>query len=109
MLKEIFNHEISYWLRRPVTYIYFCALFGFAFLTFIGTAGFFDPPPSDATKLTRVINSSYELNYMLQYFTKIFMFLLPAIIGASIYKDYKYGMHSIVYTFPINKSSYELS
>ena len=108
MLKEIFNHEISYWLRRPVTYIYFCALFGFAFLTFIGTAGFFDPPPSDATKLTRVINSSYELNYMLQYFTKIFMFLLPAIIGASIYKDYKYGMHSIVYTFPINKSSYLL-
>lgn len=108
MFKNIFNYEINFWLRRPVTYIYFCAFFGFAFLTFIGTAGFFDPPPNDTSKLVRVINSSYELNYMFQYFTKIFMFLLPAIIGASIYKDYKYSMHSIVYTFPINKLSYLL-
>lgn len=108
MLKDIFKHEIGYWLRKPTTYIYFIGFFGFAFLTFIGTAGFFDPPPENTSKLTRVINSSYELNYMLQYFTKIFMFLLPAIIGASIYKDYKYNMHSIVYTFPIKKSGYLL-
>ncbi len=108
MFKNIFKHEFNYWLRKPITYIYFIAFFGFGFLTFIGTGGFFDPPPKDTTKLARVINSSYELNYMLQYFTKIFMFLLPAIIGASIYKDYKYNMHSIVYTFPINKISYLL-
>ncbi|MDB4293094.1 M1 family aminopeptidase [Maribacter sp.] len=106
MFKDIFKHEINSWLRKPVTYIYFLGFFGFALLTFIGTAGFFDPPPNDTTKLTRVINSSYELNYMLQYFTKIFMFLLPAIIGVAIYKDYKYNMHSIIYTFPIDKTSY---
>lgn len=108
MFKNIFKYEINYWLRRPVTYIYFFGFFGFAFLTFIGTAGFFDPSPEDTKKLARVINSSYELNYMLQYFTKIFMFLLPAIIGSCIGKDYRYNMHSIVYTFPMNKSSYLL-
>lgn len=108
MFKNIFFHEINYWIKKPVIYIYFVSLFAFALLTFIGAAGFFDPPMGNTDQLTRVINSSYELNYMFQYFTKIFMFLLPAIIGASIYKDYKYGMHSIVYTFPINKLSYLL-
>ena len=108
MFKNIFKHEFLYWLRRPVTYIYFVVFFAFAFLSFIGTAGFFDPPPEDTSKLARVVNSPYEINYMLQYFTKVFMFLLPAIIGASIYKDYKYQMHSIVYTFPIDKLSYLL-
>lgn len=108
MFKQIFKHELLYWLRRPITYIYFVVFFTFAFVTMIGMAGFFDSPPADASKLTRVINSPYEINYMLQYFTKVFMFFLPAIIGASIYKDYKYRMHSIVYTFPIDKFSYLL-
>lgn len=109
MFKQIFKHELLYWLGRPVPYIYFAVFFAFAFVTLIGTAGFFDPPPADTSKLARVINSPYEINYMLQYFTKIFMFLLPAIIGASIYKDFKYQMHSIVYTFPIDKRSYLLA
>lgn len=108
MFRQIFTHELLYWLRRPVTYIYFAVFFTFAFLTLIGTAGFFDPPPSDTSKLARVINSPYEINFMLQYFTKIFMFLLPAVIGASMYKDYKYQMHSIIYTFPIDKRNYLL-
>jgi len=108
MFKNIFKHELLYWLSRPVTYIYFAVFFAFAYVSFIGTGGFFDPPPQDESKLARVVNSPYEINYMMQYFTKIFMFLLPAIIGASIYKDYKYQMHTIMYTFPIDKSSYLL-
>lgn len=108
MFKNIFLHELNYWLRKPTSYIYFGVFFAFAFLTFLGTGGFFDPPPSNTSKLVRIINSPYEINYMLQYFTKIFMFLLPAIIGASIYKDYKHQMHAIIYTFPINKASYLL-
>ncbi|MFK7811914.1 MAG: ABC transporter permease/M1 family aminopeptidase [Maribacter sp.] len=109
MFKSIFISELLYWLRKPVTYIYFVAFFGFALLSFMGTAGFFDPPPPNTSKLVRVVNSPYEISYMLQYFTKIFMFLLPAVIGASIYKDYKYQMYSIVYTFPIDKLSYLLA
>ncbi len=109
MFKDCYFYELGYWLRKPVTYIYFVTFFAFAFLVFIGSAGFFDSPPAASTKTIRLMNSPYEINYTLLYFTKFFLFLLPAIVGVSIYKDYKYRMHSILYTFPIKKSSYLLA
>ncbi len=105
MFKNIYLHELKYWLKNPIIYGYGLAFFGLAFLLLVGTAGLFDPP-SSSTKLVRIVNSPFEINYVMNYFNKFFLFLLPAIIGASIYKDYKYRMHSIVYTFPIDKFSY---
>ncbi len=109
MLKDSYFYELGYWLRKPVTYVYFITFFVFAFLVFIGSAGFFDPPSTTSDKTVRLMNTPYEINYMLLYFTKFFLFLVPAIIGASIYKDYKCRMHTILYTFPIKKGSYLLA
>ena len=105
MFKHIFIHEIKYWLKKPVFYIYVLIFSAIAFLSLVGSAGLFDPPTS-STKIQRLVNSPFEINYMLQYFGKVLFFLLPAIIGATIYKDYKNNAHSVMYSFPITKGHY---
>lgn len=107
MFKSIFLYEVKYWLSKPPVYLYFITFFTIAFLVFIGSAGFFDPPYG-GSKLQQYVNSPYEFNYLLQYFNKFFLFLLPAIMGASIYKDFKDNAHSVLYTFPIKKGDYFL-
>lgn len=105
MFSSIYTYELRHWLKNPAPYIYFTAFFGISFLAFAGNAGFFDPP-TESDKLQRVINSPHEINYMMQYFNKFFLFLLPAIIGATLYKDYKHQVHSILYSFPMKKADY---
>nr|WP_321235578.1 M1 family aminopeptidase [uncultured Psychroserpens sp.] len=105
MFKHIFLYELKYWLRKPTFYLYFIVFSSIAFLSVVGTAGLFDPPPTNNT-IERLINSPFEINYMLQYFGKILLFLLPAIIGATIYKDFKGNAHSVLYSFPMRKQEY---
>lgn len=107
MFSSIYTYEFKHWLKSPSPYIYFASFFSITFLAFAGNAGFFDPP-TEGDKLQRVVNSPHEINYMMQYFNKFFLFLLPAIIGATLYKDYKYKVHSILYSFPVKKSDYLL-
>lgn len=107
MLKKIFLYELKYWLKKPVIYLYLIVFTGIAFLAVVGTAGLFDPVPT-SSKIERLVNSPFEINYMLQYFCKLLLFLLPAIIGATIYKDYKNNVHSVLYSFPIKKTDYLL-
>lgn len=107
MFTEIFLYEIKYWLKKPSIYIYFFTFFSIALLAMVGTGGLFDPHTS-GNKTQRFINSPHEINYIVQYFNKFFLFLLPAIIGATIYKDFKYNAHTVIYSFPIQKMDYLL-
>ncbi|PQJ77977.1 M1 family aminopeptidase [Polaribacter porphyrae] len=109
MFTSIFTYELKYWLKKPSTYFYFITFFGIALLLFIGTAGFFDSAESSNPQNVRILNSPFEINYMLKFFNKLFLFLLPTVIGVSIYKDYKDNVHSILYSFPIKKRSYLFS
>ncbi|WP_298545867.1 M1 family aminopeptidase [uncultured Aquimarina sp.] len=106
MFKHIFLYELKYWIKKPVLYVYLFVFSGLAFIAIAGTGGLFDPPL--ATKATRLINSPFEINYLLQYFNKLLLFLLPAIIGATVYKDFKGNTHSVLYSFPIKKKDYIL-
>ncbi|MCE7993484.1 MAG: hypothetical protein HEP71_15965 [Roseivirga sp.] len=105
MFSSIYTYEFKQWLKSPSPYIYFFVFFSITFVAFAGNAGFFDPP-TEGDKLQRLINSPHEINFMMQYFNKFFLFLLPAIIGATLYKDYKYKVHSILYSFPVRKRDY---
>lgn len=107
MFKHIFLYELKYWFKKPVFYLYLIVFSFIAFLGVIGTAGLFDPPPT-SYKIERLVNSPFEINYILQYLCKLLLFLLPAIIGATIYKDYKQNTHSLLYSFPIKKQDYLL-
>ncbi|PJC08568.1 MAG: hypothetical protein CO068_00290, partial [Flavobacteriaceae bacterium CG_4_9_14_0_8_um_filter_34_30] len=74
-------------------------------VSFLGTGGFFDEPIK-ATETVRFLNSPHELNYLFQYLGKLFLFLIPAIIGTSIYKDFKYKVYPVLYSYPIDKKAY---
>ncbi|WP_299438490.1 M1 family aminopeptidase [uncultured Aquimarina sp.] len=106
MCKHIFLYELKFWIKKPVLYLYMLVFSGLAFIAIAGTGGLFDPPL--ATKAARLINSPFEINYLLQYFNKLMLFLLPAIIGATVYKDFKDNAHSVLYSFPIKKRAYIL-
>ena len=105
MFKAIFLFELKHWLRQPAIYLYAALFAGMGFLIFIGSAGMFDAH-SQGKPLLRLLNSPFELNYIFNYFNKFFLFLLPAIVGASIYRDYKHQVHQLLYSFPIPKSHY---
>lgn len=108
MFGTIFTFELKYWLKRPSTYIYFVAFMGFAFLAFAGASGAFDPPAS-STRPDDFVNSPLAINVILQYFNKMLLFLLPAVIGTTLYKDYKGNTHSLLYSYPIRKMEYLLA
>ncbi len=103
----VFRFELGTWLRTTAFYVYGLVFFGFAFITFIGTAGIFDSS-SASTEVLRVLNAPYEIHFMLQYFNKFFLFLLPAVIGSTVYKDFRYRVHAITYSFPVRKGPYLL-
>lgn len=107
MLKSIYSYELKSLLKQPAIYFYFVVFFGIALLSMLGTGGFFDGVP-ETDKEIRLLNSPHEINFIFQYFNKFFLFLLPAIIGMVIYKDYKNNVHPILYSYPIKKSDYLL-
>ncbi|MBB6324560.1 ABC-2 type transport system permease protein [Algoriphagus iocasae] len=107
MLKSIYAYELKSLLKQPATYFYFLVFFGIALLSILGTGGFFDGIP-ETDKQLRLLNSAHEINFIFQYFNKFFLFLLPAIIGMVIYKDYRSNVHPILYSYPIKKSDYLL-
>lgn len=107
MLKSIYSYELKSLLKQPAIYFYFVVFFGIALLSMLGTGGFFDGV-NETDKEIRLLNSAHEINFIFQYFNKFFLFLLPAIIGMVIYRDYKNNIHPILYSYPIKKSDYLL-
>lgn len=107
MLSTIFQYELKHWSKQPSTYIYAAILFLFAMLGMAGTAGAFDPPSTSDGPI-RWVNSPAGIYEMISFFNKLLLFLLPTIIGMSIYRDYRSRMHSILYTYPFSKRDYLL-
>ena len=105
MFIDIFKQELGYWLKKPITYFFSFIFFSFAFLVFSGTAGLFDPHYT-GDEVKEYLNSFFGINFISLYFNKLLIVLLPIIVGASIYKDYKYRVHSILFSYAIDKNSY---
>ncbi|MFT6054287.1 MAG: ABC-2 type transport system permease protein, partial [Roseivirga sp.] len=38
--------------------------------------------------------------------TSLSVFLFPSIIGVAVYRDYKSGMHSLLYSYPFSKANF---
>ena len=107
MFSSIFKFESKFWVKKPVTWLYFLVFFGLALIVMAGSGGFFDPP-TNSSATSKFINSPFEVNFIILYFCKALLFLLPAIIGNGIYKDVKNDVHSVLYSFPISKPGYLL-
>ena len=98
MFFALFRYELRQWLKQPAVYLYFFTFFSLAFIAFAGTAGFFDTPAPEDTAAPRILNAPFFIHFFLQYFNKFFLFLLPAIVGAAMFNDFKYRAHHILYS-----------
>jgi ABC-2 type transport system permease protein len=105
MFSTIFKQEITFWLKQVSTYIYLIAFLAVAILLMAGTAGFFDEAIQSAEP-AEFVNSPSGIFLGIDFFNRFILFLLPTIIGLSVYRDYKSNMHNLLYSYPFTKKDY---
>lgn len=107
MLGTIFNFELKRWFKNPSFYIYLAIFFLLSMFTMASSLGVFDNF-SVTTSSNAMANSPIALNGIINGLSVLTYFLLPSIIGASIYRDFKYNMHTILFSYPFTKTDYLL-
>lgn len=105
MFSTIFFHELKYWLKRPATYIYMAIFFVLALFMAATTAGIFDNITA-TTGSSRIVNSPIGVSNLFNALAILIFFLFPSIIGASVHRDFKSEMHTILYSYPFTKANY---
>jgi len=101
MFGHIFKFELGYWVKNPLPYIFTAVLFGISFITMWGMSA-----EAETGDNIVMMNSYYKINNMANLFALLLLFLLPAIIGNSIFRDYKSRMFSFLYSYPFGKLEY---
>jgi len=108
MFATIFKFEVKRWITNPSFYIYLGIFFLFSLLIMASSLGVFDSF-TVTTASNEYANSPIALNNMLNGLSLFLYFLLPTIIGASVYRDFKYNMHTILFSYPFTKANYLLA
>ncbi|MGL2962527.1 M1 family aminopeptidase [Flavobacterium sp. RSB2_4_14] len=108
MFGTIFTFELKRWLKNPSFYIYVAIFFGLSLLLMGSSLGIFDNFKT-TTSSNAMANSPIALNGMLNGLSVFIYFLLPSIVGASVYRDFKYNMHTILFSYPFSKWDYLMS
>lgn len=105
MFLTILAFEIRYWFRKPLFYIY-CGIMFFLSMFIMATAsGIFESLTATINSVT-IVNSAIAINGLLNEMNVILFFLLPSIIGGTIYKDFENEMHSVMFSYPFKKWEY---
>lgn len=105
MFLTIFKHELKYWFKQPTFFIFAAILFAISCFMAAATAGIFDSITA-TTGSADIINSPIGVHGLFSGMTLFMLFLLPSIIGMSVYRDYKSEMHTILYSYPFTKGNY---
>lgn len=105
MFNTIFSFEIKRWLRNPVFYVYCVLFFGISLFISMSSLGAFDAVTATTSRPTYV-NSPLNIAGFLNALATLVYFLLPTIIGASVYRDYQYQMHQVLFSYPLTKPAY---
>ncbi|MEO0338746.1 MAG: hypothetical protein AAF242_05985, partial [Bacteroidota bacterium] len=108
MFWSILKYELKHWLKQPTVYIYFFVFAAIAWFLFVGSAGLFDPP-SPANGPQKLLNSPLGIHSYFQYFGKFILFLLPAVLGQGLYRDFSSNTYQLLYSYPIAKWEYWLA
>ena len=105
MFATLFNFELKRWLKNPTFYIYITIFFVLTMGIMAGNLGVFDDLTS-TTSSNSYANSASALNNLINGLSLLIYFLIPSIIGASVYRDFKYNMHCILFSYPFSKAEY---
>lgn len=105
MFSTIFNFEIKRWFKSPVFYVYCAIFFGLSLFLMMSALGAFDVV-TVTTSTPRYVNSPINIAGILNSLATLVYFLMPTIIGASVYRDYQTQMYQVLFSYPLTKPSY---
>ena len=105
MLGTIFSFEFKRWFRNLSFYLYFVLFFLLAFGVMASATGYFDFLGATTSSNT-IVNSPIAINGILGTLSQLVYFIIPTVIGATVYRDFKYNTHTILYSYPFNKFDY---
>ncbi len=105
MLGTIFTFETKRWFKNIAFYIYFVLFFTLAFFVMASAVGYFDVFTTTTASVT-VRNSPIAINTLLNALSQLINFIVPTVIGATVYRDFKYNTHTLLYSYPFNKFDY---
>ena len=105
MFGTIFNFETKRWFKNWQFYLYFFIFFALSFGIMAGASGYFDSFTVTTSSVTYV-NSPIAINSLMGAINTFLNFIIPTIIGATVYRDFKYNTHTLLYAYPFNKFQY---
>lgn len=105
MYNPIFNYELRYWLKSPLSYFLLVSFLCFSWFIMLGTGGFFDGP-IETKESVNFLNSPYALCLNGFLFAKFLLFVLVIFFGLGSFRDYRHNSHLILFSFPIKKFQY---
>ena len=106
LFRTIFGYEVKAWFKKPGFYLIAGVCFLLPMFLFLGTGGYFEGNSVEGNRMLLFLNSPFQITSFLQYIGKFLLFLLPAIIGTTIHKDFQHGVFKLLYSFPIGKGTY---
>jgi ABC-2 type transport system permease protein len=86
-------------------YLYFALFFVIAFFVMASSVGYFDFLGATTASNT-IMNSPIAINAILSILSQLVYFIIPTVIGATVYRDFKYNTHTILYSYPFSKFDY---
>jgi len=105
MFSTIFNFELKRWFKNPSFYIFLLLFFILSLLFGAINFGVFDGVT--AIRPTNVYaNSPSALQRLVSAMSLFIYFLLPIIVGSSVYRDFRYNMHTVLFSYPFSKLDY---
>lgn len=105
MFSSIFKFELRRWVKNPAFYIYGALFFTFAIFSMGTNLGVFDQATS-TTSNPVYANSPMSVSGMLNALSIFVYFVLPTIVGGAIYRDFRYDVHHVLYSYSLDKTSY---
>lgn len=105
MLGTIFNFETKRWFKNWQFYLYFLIFFALAFTLMADALGYFDTFGTTTASNT-IINSPLAINAIIGSLSTLVNFIIPTVIGATVYRDFKYNSHTLLFAYPFNKFQY---
>jgi len=105
MLGTIFKFETKRWFKNWQFYLYFILFFALSFSVMASVLGYFDAFTA-TTASNLVVNSPMAINGIISQLATFVNFIIPAVIGATVYRDYKYNSHTLLFAYPFNKFQY---
>ena len=105
MLATIFSFEFKRWFGNISFYLYFALFFVIAFFIMASATGYFDFLGATTASNT-IVNSPIAINAFLNGLSQLVYFIIPTVIGATVYRDFKYNTHTILFSYPFNKFDY---